>query len=706
MSPLYEPLDTTKSEIRLLDILSDGPGSTVNCSLRTVSLDDKPVFTALSYVWGDPAKSCEIILNGNRIGVTTNLESALRHVRRHWTQAQLKDHQPTFSLRAGVTSYVKSTLTHVRRHWTQAQPKDHQPAFLLWADAICINQGDDPAERSHQVQLMRRIYASAQMVISWLGPEDRSLAFKTIKIFAAERRKTTQDQLQREVPLGWLRQHPSLCEQGVAAEGKDIDNDAWWAVAQLLKAPYWRRVWIFQEIILSNRQLFVSTGDITLSWDDIKLSYEILSSLRESINDNAARKPEFLSMSVWEAITTPLMSWADIRSVCTTRDLLRNSHNLTPPEQIDRGWAISTFASGLKASDSKDYIYGLLGVNQLPLIPDYTERTSIADLYMEYCRGWLKAARHQRIDSEMNSLHFLSRAGIGLFGRGTDLPSWVPNFPENARGGCSTTRVATGYADRGVFVNNGTVNIYPYIVQRTRSLFVWGVNVGGVHSVSECPQWSTLRDGRLLDFMVDFKARHSVYISGIPPLQAIFRLIGRDPTYEVTKAVVFRAMVFLRRLIDPFRINDPQLGFSKFKALGMDLLADDFEAEISNTFFPGAEFRSLEFEHDLRTYIAGPLQDPIRDVREAFLVSIVKLHISWRFFETTNGYLGLAPVTTAPGDILCVLNRGDVPVVLRKASEGDFFTLIGTAFVVGLMNGEAAKFGSDGTTGPNWFEIR
>ncbi|RYP44776.1 hypothetical protein DL768_008787 [Monosporascus sp. mg162] len=72
-----------------------------------------------------------VLLDGHPFPVTTNLLTALRHLR-----------PPTG---AGATA--------------------------LWVDAVCINQqGLD--ERRHQVTMMRDIYASAERVIIWLGVED------------------------------------------------------------------------------------------------------------------------------------------------------------------------------------------------------------------------------------------------------------------------------------------------------------------------------------------------------------------------------------------------------------------------------------------------------------------------------------------------------------------------------------------------------
>ena len=69
-----------------------------------------------------------------------------------------------------------------------------------------------------------------------------------------------------------------------------------------------------------------------------------------------------------------------------------------------------------------------------------------------------------------------------------------------------------------------------------------------------------------------------------------------------------------------------------------------------------------------------------------------KLEKSWRCYETETGYLGKVPVGAQPGDLVYMLHQCKVPVVLRKVPGRDYFELIGTSFVVGMMNGELAEF--------------
>lgn len=80
---IYQSLNTSPSEITLLEILRLEVDQPVECRLHTVSLDDNSTFATLSYVWGDSFVTRTIIVNGRIKSVKTNLEEALRHVKPH-----------------------------------------------------------------------------------------------------------------------------------------------------------------------------------------------------------------------------------------------------------------------------------------------------------------------------------------------------------------------------------------------------------------------------------------------------------------------------------------------------------------------------------------------------------------------------------------------------------------------------------------------
>lgn len=127
----YQPLKYPDS-IRLV-VLQPAADleATVECFLTLTTLsecedDVVEIYSALSYVWGDAADTRLISVEGRPFEVTANLESALRHMR---------------------------------------DPKRRR---RLWADAICIDQGNNK-EKSQQVSQMGSVYEHAQNTIIYLG---------------------------------------------------------------------------------------------------------------------------------------------------------------------------------------------------------------------------------------------------------------------------------------------------------------------------------------------------------------------------------------------------------------------------------------------------------------------------------------------------------------------------------------------------------
>lgn len=87
----------------------------------------RPAYRALSYCWGDPSDTLNIVINGKVVPVTRNLKAALVEIRR-----------------------------------TMTTPG------LFWIDALCINQADE-YEKREQIKNMGMIFQSAERVIAWVG---------------------------------------------------------------------------------------------------------------------------------------------------------------------------------------------------------------------------------------------------------------------------------------------------------------------------------------------------------------------------------------------------------------------------------------------------------------------------------------------------------------------------------------------------------
>ncbi|KAH8800161.1 heterokaryon incompatibility protein-domain-containing protein [Xylogone sp. PMI_703] len=106
---------------------------------------------------------------------------------------------------------------------------------VLWVDAICINQ-NDPDEKSQQVPIIGEIYSRASKAHAWLGEADREIDC----IYNILQDDLDDDMLHEE--FNWLR--------------------------PFYMRPYWRRVWIVQELVLA-KLVIVCCGDESIDFDDI-----------------------------------------------------------------------------------------------------------------------------------------------------------------------------------------------------------------------------------------------------------------------------------------------------------------------------------------------------------------------------------------------------------------------------------------------------
>lgn len=84
----YTPLDTTRSQIRILMLhRAEELSDPLIADLVTVGMDDGTIgklmygFVALAYTWGPPVFDGSVLLEGCKFPITTSLEAALRQLR-------------------------------------------------------------------------------------------------------------------------------------------------------------------------------------------------------------------------------------------------------------------------------------------------------------------------------------------------------------------------------------------------------------------------------------------------------------------------------------------------------------------------------------------------------------------------------------------------------------------------------------------------
>ena len=74
-----------------------------------------------------------------------------------------------------------------------------------------------------------------------------------------------------------------------------------------------------------------------------------------------------------------------------------------------------------------------------------------------------------------------------------------------------------------------------------------------------------------------------------------------------------------------------------------------------------------------------------------------------RCFHTERGYIGLGPLATEAGDLVCVLEGHKAPVILHRRVALYF---VGDCDVVGIMNGEVLEAVKRGEAEITEIEIR
>jgi hypothetical protein len=134
----------------------------------------------------------------------------------------------------GKMFYITASLHSALRHLRDPTRKRH-----IWADAICINQ-DDIAERNQQVGQMGSVYTIAEHTVIYLGQGTS----ETDQLLNALQSATNAHSLnQEETNIG--------------------------AIKILLSHPWFKRVWVLQELVLS-RDPWIQCGRLLVRWNDLR----------------------------------------------------------------------------------------------------------------------------------------------------------------------------------------------------------------------------------------------------------------------------------------------------------------------------------------------------------------------------------------------------------------------------------------------------
>jgi len=282
-SSIYAERLLSGNQIRVLHIQPSSKGSRrLECELKLISLDDAPVYEALSYVWGVDPPSIKIVCNGQRLKIRPELSYAL----------------------------VRLRLKHTTR--------------IIWADALCINQ-DDNQEKSHQVPLMSKIFTQAATVNVWLGHGDESVigeAFRCCKSIA---------EACREFSL----EHDMDLNEAETLEAVEIPMTIFTpmvssGLTDLFTRPLFSRVWCIQEIKLA-QDAQVVWDELYLPWTDVGLTASWV--FNRKFSDNSASRDSFAEIYVGDVkniYNSNPGSWPLLRTLSN----FRNFQSTDPRDKV------------------------------------------------------------------------------------------------------------------------------------------------------------------------------------------------------------------------------------------------------------------------------------------------------------------------------------------------------------------------------------
>jgi hypothetical protein len=639
----YTPLPPSQENIsiRLLTLLPGARGTQIQCTLEDApgifdsSSPASIAFTALSYVWGDPTITVPILINGYLLFITSNLCAFLHRLRSQDT------------------------------------------AQIFWADAICINQAS-LSERSSQVKLMDRIYASASQVLIWLGEENEStaLAFRAAKKIAVGAAVKNAEMLAEMVEADEDFSKPDvIASLEFGYEDLKIEEVAGMEEV-FFERSWWNRLWIVQEAVLA-RDATIMCGSFNIPWGTIAAVL--------TASDPAKDLPpeEF---EIAERGMAALRPWTRLHVIRTgelfERQGIHRVLNWTSGNYRPRG-----------CHDPRDIVYGLLGLvnfagKSIEIVPDYTK--PITAVYTELARAVIEDRRNlsticvPTIDISHISSFSEGRTPFSWLPPEEKIPSWVPDYyccrySQIVKDPDSRYRVPEVFsADKGAVLDVETA-----LSGSDEMLKLQRIAWDTVIVCSHTPRVEGVSN-------VDSRAAMAQTWKSI--------LRGKEyPTGEDMAAVFYRT---LRRDIEVgLQGKDQRLSLATVEKhkKGFEAWLDCTEDSLEN--YRILMKRDPETGKNYRIYSL----DASADAEYGFMQSLITLLIDRdkTFFLTEKGYFGIADGRAEVGDEICIVFGACVPLVLRGVGKRDRgwnegggtveLELVGTAYVCGIMDGEVVE---------------
>jgi hypothetical protein len=264
----------------------------LQCTLEHTSLLNPEPYSALSYRWGEPTNTKQIILNERPVKVGANIEAALRQLQSHG----------------------------YRR---------------IWADALCINQ-NDLEERDLQIRNMQLVYSKAQNVVAWIGNDEENIATAVNFLWKTESFRWLPTGRPNECsPLS--KRHIREMELQFGVNSSIVDEwiqQRWKIFGDFFNLDYWKRVWIIQELA-SGSDVKIIFGKTEISWKSIM---DVVVFLEECSGVAPRTCQSYQNAALLRRFRSRFLS--NVQAPITLREALQWSHYAEATDPRDKIYAL------------------------------------------------------------------------------------------------------------------------------------------------------------------------------------------------------------------------------------------------------------------------------------------------------------------------------------------------------------------------------
>ncbi|RYC58489.1 hypothetical protein CHU98_g7710 [Xylaria longipes] len=630
---VYSPIRPPKT-FRLLRLFgSASRESPLQGQMVHASLDDHPVYHAISYTWEGQTSDQTMLCEDAKLLITKNCEEALKSLR----------------------------------------PARGEETRHLWIDSVCINQekgGKAQMERQSQVEMMGLIYKTAESVIAWLGdPTTLQPRGPSSEVY--------------DTTIQWLsRLAQTSTEATVETQRARIQELLYEidAATTFLHIPWFKRLWVVQEIALSNQgQLFF--GKTGFRMDNLLQARAIIKDMAKS---NFRAFEVFASLNNGFCIHGRAEACVARRPTVDAAELMEEAR----------------YCSTTLVQDKVYAMYGIFNALNLKLpFPDYSKPT--AQIFRETTIGIAIATENLDVFDQVHGL-----------GPTADLASWVPDWATFKHAippalGATGSRISSAGSSPEFWFEADELHLavrgIHHDVISTRSIYAVAHQHEGLGRPEDYIAWSQnfQPPETYWKSLLKINPRYSQAILRIWNIR-VFQMFSKFAfdTSDRPKAKDTRMNFYATLLSHEFglaNLLEDAESLDAWHSTLMGTASRPFlqidQKDVVNSWMKSTieEIRQTPNLHSLLTtpefavFEAIELDDAARQRHD----NIVRRSFYQTIFRTKSGRLGMAPHPIRSGDEIKIFAGGRFPMIVRPSNSRDTFRLISPAYVDGIMEGQA-----------------